>query len=213
MYYDYPYDYYRVNPQKSFVRLLHASPDAPAVDIYANNQPIARNFSYRSFTPYVSLDPGMYNIKIYPAGGPKVNPVLDTNITIPPQKIITLAAVGTLENLSLLPVPDPMMPRDPKKVYIRFVHLSPDAPNLDISLPNGTKLFEDVQYKEITNYIPINPGTYTLEAKVAGTDNTAIYVPNIKLKPNRFYTVYGIGLANGSPSLQVLIPLDGNSYL
>ncbi|NFB98349.1 DUF4397 domain-containing protein, partial [Clostridium botulinum] len=25
--------------------------------------------------------------------------------------------------------------------------------------------------------------------------------------------VYAVGLANGKPSLQVLIPLDGNSYI
>ena len=196
----------------SYIRVLHASPNAPAVDVYANSMLIAANLAYRDFTPYLKIRPGNYNVKVFPAGQ-KTNPVIDTNISVPPNSIFTVAAIGLLPNLSLLPILEPRMQIPPGKLFIRFAHLSPDAPAIDITLPDGTPLFRDVSYKEVTNYIPVNPGTYTLQARIAGTGDIVLQVPNITLYSNRFYTVYAIGLAEGTPGLQVLIPLDGNSYL
>jgi len=84
---------------------------------------------------------------------------------------------------------------------------------VDITLPDGKILFKNVKYKESTDYIQVPPGTYTIEARPTGTTTTALYVPNITLKSQRFYTVYAIGLVNDKPGLQALIPLDGSSYL
>ena len=206
-------NYFRAPDPESYIRILHASPNAPAVDVYVNNVPTFRNISYRGFSQYAQLPGGgLYNIKVFPAGT-KVNPVINTNIFIADGKIYTVPVIGELPNISLLPVEDPRIPITPGKASIRFVHLSPDAPNVDITLPNGTKLFSNVGYKEIEKYINVNPGTYTLQARVSGTDKVVLNVPNVRLTPNRFYTVYAVGFASKSPGLQALIPLDGNSYL
>ena len=199
-------------PDNSYVRVLHASPDAPPVDVYANGNIIARNLAYRGFTEYLTVPPGNYNIRVFPAGS-TTNPVIDTNVNVPPRSIFTVAAVGRLAEIGLFPVQDPVMPIPPGRVMLRFVHLSPNAPNVDVVLPNGTPLFSNVGYRQITNYIPVNPGTYTIYVRVAGTNQNVLYVPNIRLSSNRFYTVYAVGLAGGNPPLQVLIPLDGNSYI
>jgi hypothetical protein len=196
----------------SYIRVFHASPDAPAVDVYANNNIIARGLSYRNFTEYFQVVPGNYNITVYPAGQ-LTNPVLVTNANIPSGTIHTAAAIGRLSDISLFLVPEPIIPIPPNKLFIRFVHLSPNAPNVDIALPNGNILFRNIGYKQITNYLSVDPNTYTIEVRPTGTNTTVLYVPNITLYPNRFYTFYAIGLANDSPPLQVLIPLDGNSYI
>lgn len=206
-------NYFRNPDPESYVRILHASPNAPAVDVYVNNFPSFKNIAYRGFSNYVKLPgSGLYNIKVFPAGT-NVNPVINTNVFITDGKIYTIAAIGELSNISLLPIEDPRIPITPGKTSIRFVHLSPDTPSVDVTLPNGTKLFSDVSYKEITNYTTVNPGTYTLQVRIAGNDKVALNVPNIRVKPNRFYTVYAIGFSSKTPGLQALIPLDGNSYL
>lgn len=196
----------------SYIRILHASPDAPPVDIYVNNNMIASNLKYKDFTDYKPLQSGVYNIKVF-AAGTQENPVINTDYFIPGNSIITVAATDKLENISLLPINDTQMPINPSKVYLRFGHLSPDAPSVDVRLPDGTNLFEDVEFKEVTDYIEVNPGTYTVEVFPTGTDTQVLYVPNIQLKPNRFYTVYAVGLVEDEPPLEVLIPLDGNSYI
>lgn len=196
----------------SYIRVLHAVPNAPAVDIYANDMIIARNIPYKKFTEYFQVTPGPYNIKVYPTGEQE-DFVLDADLTIPSNTITTIAAIGLLPEIDLLPILDPIQDKDPGKVCVRFVHLSPNAPAVDITTPNGTILFDDVAYEEIMDYICINPGRIAIQARVAGTDQVVLKVPNIRLLPNRFYTIYAIGLVGETPPLQVLIPLDGNSYI
>ncbi len=215
-YYDYnSYDYYNpstLQQTESYVRILHASPDAPPVDIYINDMLLVQNLAFKSFTDYYPLDPGVYNIKVFPAGQTQ-NPVIDRDLRVPPNGIYTIAAINELSDITLYPILDTPMPIPNNMVYVRFVHLSPGAPNVDVRLPDGTTLFEDVEYKEVTDYILVNPGTYTFEVFPTGTDQSVLFVPNATLKPNRFYSVYAVGLAGGQPPLQALIPLDGNSYL
>lgn len=208
----YPYMPYIRQVRPSHIRVLHASPDAPPVDVYANNNLIAKNLPYKGFTPYISVAPGNYVISVFPSGTTK-NPVLVKNIQVPNDTIATVAATGYVSDLDLLPILEPVEPIPNNKTMVRFVHLSPNTPNVDIALPNGTLLFEDIGYEEVTDYISVPPGDYTIEAKVAGTDQTALVVPNINLKPNRFYSIYAVGFLDEKPPLQVLIPLDGNSYI
>ncbi len=205
-----PYD--RQLEPSSYIRLLHASPDAPNVDIYANGTIIARNISYRSFTEYFPVIPGSYNIRVFPTGQ-TLTPVLASNVTLSPETITTIAVTGRFSALSLLPVPDPILFFTPGSAYVRFVHLSPNTSSVDITLPDGRSLFRDIEYRELTGYIPLSPAVYTINARLAGTQQIILTVPNIRLLPNRFYSIYLVGLAGGNPPLQVLIPLDGNTYI
>lgn len=209
----YPYERQsRVAPMSSYIRMLHSSPDAPGVDIYVNENLIARNLIYKEFSPYIPIVGGLYNVKVYPTGT-KISPVIDTNINIPQSSIFTIAVTGRLAEIGLTLVPEPPIKRLPSETFIRFVHLSPDAPNVDITLPDGTKLFSDIEYKEIPSYIPIKPGRYELQARKYGTNEVILTVPNINLGPGKIYTMYLVGLTTEKPPLQLLIPLDGSTYL
>ncbi len=196
----------------SYIRVLHASPNAPAVDVYANDKIIARNLTYRNFTPYIAVAPETYTIKIYPAGQ-TTSPVLTTDLQIPAYSILTIAAINMLEDLNILSISDPPIQPVPNMVNLRFANLSPNAPKVDLRLPDGRSLFTNVGYKEFTNYVSVPPGTYTIYVYAAGTNFQILYVPNINLIPDRFYTIYAVGLVGANPPLQVLIPLDGNSYI
>ena len=199
-------------PGLSYIRALHASPGAPGVDIYLNQNLVTKNLTYTNFTPYLGISPGMYSVKVYPAGMTN-NPVINTNIDIRPNSIYTAAAIGRLNDIELYPIPDPVISPVPNKTRIRFVHLSPNAPAVDITLANGSVLFSDVMYKEYTTYISLPPGRYTLQARATGTENILLNVPNVVLRPSRNLSIYAVGLIGETPPLQVLIPLDGSSYL
>lgn len=200
------------NP-KSYIRLLHASPDAPAVDVYLNDELVVENLSYRDFTPYWPVDPGSYTALVYPAGT-TMNSVFSGQLTIPEEPtILTIAAINPVSSLDLYPIEDPVESLPSGQVGVRFVHLSPNAPNVDLVLPNGTPLFEDVEYKEVTNYLNLQPGEYAVNVVPTGSNQPVLYVPNIQLRPDRFYSIYAVGLVGEEPNLQVLIPLDGNSYI
>jgi len=206
-----PYGY-RVDPGISFGRFLHASPDAPPVDVYLDNKLIARNVRYREFTQYLPVMSGNYKLKIYPTGN-TTTPIINLDLDVPVSKIFTVAVVGKSPNLSLISIPEPAVPMIPGKTYVRFIHLSPNAPNVNVMLPAGSTLFKDVEFKEYTNYIPVNPGNYTFLVTPTTSNTPVLTVPNIRLRPNKFYSIYVVGLVNEKPSLQALIPLDGNTYI
>ena len=207
-----PYSLYRVTPMTSYFRILHASPKSPAVDVYINDMLKFKNLNYGAFTDYIEVMTGQYNIKIY-ATGTKTSPVLNKNLFISPEKIYTLAAIGLLPSIDVLPIPENKIIKTLDKVYIKFAHLSPNTGAVDIVLPDGKILFKNISYKQFTDYIEVPAGTYTLLVRATGTTTPVLYIPNIKLKPERFYTVYAISLTNDRPGLQALIPLDGSSYL
>ncbi|NFD57080.1 DUF4397 domain-containing protein [Clostridium botulinum] len=203
---------FRKSDEKSHIRILHASPDAPAVDIYINDNLIYKGLSYKSFTEYMPLISMVYSIKVFPTGKKDV-PLINKFFFIPPNSIYTIAATNFLKNIALFPILDKKLDnKNPNKAYIRFVHLSPNAPKLDFYM-NGKKIFNSIGYKNITNYSAVDPKNYTLNLKISNTENTILTSPNANLKDDKYYTVYAVGLANGKPSLQVLIPLDGNSYI
>ncbi|MDP4090307.1 MAG: DUF4397 domain-containing protein [Bacillota bacterium] len=196
----------------SFYRLLHASPEAPAVDVYINGSLAAPGLKYAHFTSYFRAPAGSYDVKVYPAGK-KDKPVIEAVLQLAPGTIYTVAAIGNLNNLSLMPISEPPQPQARNHASIRFIHLSPNTPAVDITLPDGKVLFSNVRYKDVTDYISVPQGHYTVQARAAGTDKVVLIVPNIHLLPNKIFSIYAIGKLNGKPPLQVLIPLDGSTYL
>lgn len=199
------------NTNNTYMRVFHASPNAPAVDVYMNETLIARRLAYKNFSNYISVPPGKYNVKVFPTGK-KDTPVINTNVDVPARSIITVSAIGTLPNISLLPILEPVFDRIPGRAYLRFAHLAPTTPNVDL-LASGQKLFSNVAYKNVTNYIPVNPGVYTFNLNSTSNNQRILYVPNMRLLPNKIYTIYAVGLLGKTPPLQLVIPLDGNTYL
>ncbi len=197
--------------QPSYVRVLHASPDAPGVDIYLNRMLVARNLLYKNFTPYLPLMPGKYKVEVY-ATGTRVNPVIDTVLDVMPNSDYTVAATGMLENIKPLVINDTAMMLPGHKGQVKFVHLSPNAPAVDVTLRDGTELFKNIEFREISENLLVDPGRYTLQVRLAGTDDVVLTVPNVVIDPKRYYTVYAVGLAGGNPPLQALIALDKASY-
>ncbi len=198
----------------SYIRLMHAAPKAPAVDVYVNDNILVRNFNYRQFTDYVKIPSGTYNVKVYSSGAIE-EPIIETDLFVPPRSVITIAAIrDTNGEVTLYPiVEEPLETTTVGKTRVRVVHLISNAPAVDIALPDGTVIYENVQFKDIEKYIEVLPGNYTFEVRLAGTEIPILYIPNIKLRANRYYTVYAIGLIGEDPSPQVLIPLDGITYI
>ena len=210
----------------SYMRLLYASPDAwassrqslrpapdaMAVDVYANSSLIASGLSYKGFTEYLQVIPGIYNLKVFPVGTTGMA-LLDTQIEIPVQSIVTTAIIGVSPNMGAKAFFEPVLQIPAGKLYLRFANLVPDGPDMDLVLSDGTTLFEDVSYGAAASYIAVFPKLYTFYLQQAGTDRSLLYVPNIQLMPDRFYTIYAVGQVKGNTPLQVLVPLDGNSYI
>lgn len=189
------------------VRVVHASPDAPAVDVLVNDGVAFGNAPFKGITDYASLAPDTYNVKVVPAGATEPV-VIEADLMLETATDYTVVAVGELENIEPLVLIDDNRPPAAGKAHVRFVHASPDAPAVDIAVKNGPVLFSNVAFKGVGDYLPVDAGTYDLEVRVAGTDTVALDVPGVKLQAGGVYTVFAMGLAGGEPALQAVPSLD-----
>lgn len=200
-------DCFEIKNNSSLVRVFHAAPQAPNVDVYVNDQMVFSNLAFGDFTRYVYLDEGEYNVSVYLAGQKDI-PVINQMVDVPSQQIFTVAATGNLDNLGLLVIPDKVS-KSPSQNYssVRVIHLSPNAPGVDI-LVDGDTLFEDISFGEGTDYVDLNPGTYNVNV-VLNTDKSVVLPLKVTLNPDKIYTIYIIG---NPPTLQALQVVDGNTY-
>ncbi|HXV13163.1 MAG TPA: DUF4397 domain-containing protein [Candidatus Krumholzibacteria bacterium] len=81
---------------KAHVRFLHASPDAPAVDVTTNTGAVVfGDYVFKEYSPFTPLDAGTYDLEVRVAGTTTV--ALDlAPITLEAGKIYTVFAKGLL---------------------------------------------------------------------------------------------------------------------
>jgi hypothetical protein len=189
------------------VRVVHASPDAPAVDVWVNGNPAFRNAAFQDITPYAPLDAGSYRVQVVPAGATEPA-VIDATLDLAAGTDYTVVAVGRLADIEPLVLTDDNTAPAPGKAHVRFVHASPDAPAVDVAVKGGPVLFSNIAFKGVGNYLPVDAGTYDLEVRLAGTDTVALSVPGVRLDNGSVYTVFAMGLAGGQPALAAVLSVD-----
>lgn len=197
-------------PPWGYIRVLHAVPNAPNVDVYANDTLIFNDLVFGETTPYLPLPEGRYKIDVYVAGAIN-DPILSNNLTNNEGAYLTIGLTGTLDDLGMVGIVDADVPVDPGKGMIRFAHLSPNAPAVDVTLPNGNVIFDDVSFREITSYMDVLPMDYTLVIRGAGTNSVVLTVPDVDPESGKYYTIYAIGLLSDQPELESLMVEDAES--
>ena len=90
---------------QSKVRFVHASPDAPAVDIAVTGGPVLfSNYAFRQASPYPQVAPATYDLEARPAGT-SVVALSVPDVPLRPGTNYTIFAVGLLSNKSLAALP------------------------------------------------------------------------------------------------------------
>jgi LPXTG-motif cell wall-anchored protein len=192
------------------VRVVHASPDAPAVDVWVNGAVAFSNAPFKGITDYAKLEPGTYSVQVTPTGASEPI-VIDASLDLATTTDYTVVAVGQLANIEPLVLIDNNSAPAAGKAHVRFVHASPDAPAVDIAVANGGPvLFSNVPFKGVGDYLPVDAGTYDLEARLAGTDTVALSVPGVALEEGTVYTIFAMGLAGGEPALTAVPSVDAS---
>ena len=192
---------------KARVRVVHASPDAPAVDVLVDGAKAFTNLPFKGITSYASLDPKTYNVQVVPTGA-TTPVVIKADLPLKADTDYSVAAVNVLSKIEPLVLVDNNAKPAAGKAHVRFVHASPDAPAVDVAVKGGPIIFTNVSFKGVGDYTPVGAGTYDLEVRPTGTTTVALAVPGVKLADGTVYTVWAMGLASGSPALTAVLSVD-----
>jgi len=189
--------------QSAYLRAVHASPDAPAVDVLVNNETVLSNVSFGAVSDYLTLEAGTYNVSIAAAEDPDTV-VFDGEVTLEPRSVTTLAASGEISedaNTSFEPVAfedSALMPSENESA-LSIVHLAPDAPAVDVTAGNGSVvLADDVSFQNASEYVSVPAGNYTAEIRAAteGNNGSIVTTVDVSLEGGTAYSAFAVGYLN-----------------
>ena len=178
------------------VRVLHASPNAPAVDVYVNGAKAVSGLHRGAITPYLSLPAGSYRYAVRAAGAPASSKaVLKGTFRVRDGKAQTLAARGFLRHLAVQSLPDAARAGF-GVARIRVVHLSPDAPKVDVFVKGGGKVASKLRYRRQSGYLDVPAGSYTFVVRPSGGKHRPTVIRlDATLEAGKVYSAWALGSA------------------
>jgi len=181
--------------QNAEVRIVHASPDAPAVDIFVDDKALVEGAKFKDVANSLPLAAGSHKVEVYEAKtkGTK-DSIIEATLVVDGGKSYTVAAVNKAENLELQAFTNNKQGMD-GKASLRVAHLSPDAPAVNVGPKGAAPLFKNLSFKSISGYQVVNPGSYDLSVSTAD-GKEILNLPGTNLQSGKNYTVLAVNTAD-----------------
>jgi hypothetical protein len=207
-------------PPQASLRVAHFAPDVPAVDVFlktpgganSSSNRLLQDVTFPTAASYAKVDAGSYDASVAVAG--TLAGVLNLNgANLSAGSSTSVFATGLLggtgaQALALRAYADDRKPVA-GKAKVRVIHLSPDAPAVDVVVLAGNTIaarpVTNLSYPNATSTsLELDPGTYTLAVVPTGASApvlpTADGVP-VTLAAGDVATVVAIG-ALAAPGAQ-----------
>jgi predicted RNA-binding protein len=175
------------------IKLVHASPDAPNVDVTVGGDPLFEDVPFGA-AGTVEVPAGDYKLQVRPATEDNDGDVVDTfKFSAEAGTVYTGFAVGYLapgEAPADVPFDlevsvDASYGEDEEDTALRVAHLSPDAPNVDVYV-DGDPVLEDVPFRTVSGYLDLTVGTYDIKITAAGDPDTVVFDEAVELSAGAF---------------------------
>lgn len=170
-------------PGMAMLRVVHLSPDAPAVDVLAGTAVLFNNLPYEGFTDYISVPAGSYIVNINVAG--TTTRAFSKSFDIPAGVAITVFAVGNITQgpnnrpFDLVAAVDDRAQAGVGRFKVRVLHAAPAVGTVDGYLVSPYTPLTTVSpaagasFGGITPYLTVPNGLYQLRLTPTGTKTVA----------------------------------------
>ena len=201
------------------VRVIHASPDAPAVDISVDGTPALDHLPFGQWTDYTSVPAGQRIFQVYVAG--TTTKVAEANVNINPGQDYTVIASGyatpeKAPGLRLILLQDSNFTAAEGQSRVRVVHAAPGAPAVDVyaeapyaALKDKTPILTNVPFGVGSGYLTV-PATRNYAARVVptGTKTIAIDSGRVMFPSGGAVTVIAVDNKGGGAPFGFLVVRD-----
>jgi hypothetical protein len=166
------------------------------VDLLVDGAVAGSGLAFPGNTPYLEVTSGTRNVKVNVSGTSTT--VIEADLPVTGGADYTVFASDVVDSIGASVLTDDLSAPASGKAHGRFVHLSPDAPPVDVAVQGGPVLFADKAFKQYSPFTPVDAGTYELEVRLAGTSTVALPLNGVVLQDGKIYTVFAKGLLSGS---------------
>lgn len=195
---------------EAHVRVLHGSPDAPAVDVYVDDEKVGAlsGLEFGDLSDYVAVPGGTYAIKVCAAADETVCPIDVPEVTVADGTKYTIAATNLLDAIEAQVIEDDPAPTA-DATQVRVVHFSADAPAVDVLTQDGaTTVVENATYPNATDYLTLDAGSYDLKVCANADSSVCPLDPGpLDLAAGRSYSVFAVGSLEGD-TLTAVVGVD-----
>jgi len=181
------------------VRVAHMSPNAPNVDVYVDGSTALEDVAFGAVSGYLDVPAGSRTIEITAAGDPDTS-VFTGEVTVNSGQAYTVAAAGEIgdeadEAFSPLVLEDDNATPGADTARLRLVHVSPDAPAVDVTAEStGDALFDGVAYTESDSVeVPANDYTVQIRGDTESNDGDVVADFDVGLEGEQVYTAFAAG--------------------
>ncbi|MHA4807693.1 DUF4397 domain-containing protein [Flavitalea flava] len=193
------------NTVATFVTAMNLAPYAPSTEIYLNGSKSTVAIPSGSYlNGYSRLNPAIYDIQFKVAGSDSLLAQIPASI-YDSVKFYTLLLYNTTVNgtAKAAKIADDFSNITTASGFYRFFNMCPDAPLVDfylnttVSDPNRA-VADNVSRTSLNLFKPVNPASYTLKVKVAGTDSVLATMTDFNPAAANAYTIFFTGKPNNT---------------
>ncbi len=214
----------------AFVRVVHLSPDAPAVDVHldANPMPAFAGLTFPNATAITEIEPATYEVEVSPAGGYPGTVVIPAagddpiELDLAAGTTTNVLAVDVLASIGAL-----VAAEDPRPVStyakVRLIHASPTAGDVDVyvtdpgvtDLSGETPVATDVSFLDNSGFAALDDvnaagmADYDITVTAAGSMTAAIGPIPLEIADGDVVTIIARDeVGGGAVSADVVVLMD-----
>lgn len=174
------------------LRVVHASPDAPAVNVLVDGQPVAENLEFGSASEYLDLTAGDHQVQVVPADSDTA--IIDQTVTLAGWTSSILAVAGDLANIQLQQQAVDVSETDPGQARLRLVNADPQGANLALAIAGSQDtLVGGTGFPNASEYAGIAPGTYDLDVRNTDSGEVVTTSPGFTVEAGQVYDLMALG--------------------
>jgi hypothetical protein len=176
------------------IRVVHASPDAPAVDAVLGDAPVATGLAYGLASVYAPAKAGASVMKINNVATATPLVSVTNNLVLSGSASYSLFLMGPAATAQGIVLQDFLSPPTAGNALVRFVHASSDTAGLDIFQDDATTVsVSGLIYRGGSGYLSVPAGAHNYKLNLTGTTNLALPVQALTLEAGKVYTAVVLG--------------------
>ena len=197
------------------IRVVHASPDAPEVDVLLDDTEVLSDVPYLVASGYLETSAGDHNLKVNAAG--TTTTVIDADATLVDGTDYTVIASGLVAEIEPIVLEDDNSAPAAGNVRVRAIHGAPSAPAVDVyvtapevDLDAATPVLTNVAFGAVAPYLEVPAGDYQVRVTPAGTKIVVIDSGALTLASGQVRTAIAVDAPGGGAPFDLLVLADLN---
>jgi Domain of unknown function (DUF4397) len=197
------------------IRVVHASPDAPDVDVLLDDTEVLSDVPYLVASGYLETSAGAHNLKVNAAG--TTTTVIDADATLADGTDYTVIASGLVAEIEPIVLVDDNSTPAAGNVRVRAIHGAPSAPAVDVyvtapeaDLDAATPVLTNVAFGDVGAYLEVPAGDYQVRVTPAGTKIVVIDSGALTLASGQVRTAIAVDAPGGGAPFDLLVLADLN---